>query len=217
MVRRTSVLLFLLAASLCGAQQKLKGISFNDHFGLELLGRADVAADLKLSESQVATIYDLRLELSTYVRNRALSPSAKWVEMGSKLPPDPVAQAKYDLIAAKARRTLRENQAKRLGEIRLQLAKSPGLLQEPTKTILGITGTQEAEIEELFKRAAQARKTEVEKAKVKGPVELSLMMKIFSKIDKTLLKESLAVLTEKQRESYNKLCGKPFEVDEDEE
>src|SRR4051812_6587424 len=193
--------LLLTLASSAHAQRRGRGGLRPGEVSLaRLLTVEAVQNELKLSDKQKAAAAEINNSL-TEERHRLFKEVAKEShERTTK-----VAELE-ERTSIKVNKLLDESQRKRLREILLQVNGAVELTKKDIQEELGITSEQRKKLAEIVHENSKARREGL--ANYEGD-KTAKMVELQRESDKKLL----AVLTDKQREQFEKLKGKKFTVD----
>jgi hypothetical protein len=159
-----------------------------------------VQKDLNLSEKQKATAAEINNAL-TEERHKLFAEVAKEShERGKK-----VAELE-EKTSAKVKKLLDEPQQKRLREILIQVNGASELMKKEIQDEIRITAEQRQQLNDVNRANAKTRREAL--ANYEGDKNAK-MVELQREADKKLL----AVLTEKQREQYQKLQGKKISIE----
>lgn len=178
-----------------------------------LLGRADVQADLKLTEKQKADLQAVQEAAAEEMRNRMEEMRANGggggFDRDAMRAEMEAFQKKQD---DKIKAIVTEDQWNRLGEIRIQLAGPRAALMPEVQKALNLTGAQKNSLDALAEKQQQANNELMQRMR-DGEIEREQMAELRAQNDKILGEEIAKVLTAEQNEMLKKMGGAPFKAD----
>lgn len=168
---------------------------------LQVLLRADVQYDLKLTQTQKSRIETIRQK-----EGQAIAASA-----GKKVNP-PVSRKDLEQRIAEdnrqAENVLTDDQKKRLQEIKLQLRGSTAILDPDVQKELDITEGQKAQIQDLRVQQTSQIRAQMQS----GEFRRSKMSVIVRKLRTQLSASLIKLLTPDQTAKLKEMTGKPFQI-----
>lgn len=183
-----------------------------------LLLRSDqVKEELKVTEEQDTKISDV---LSAHLERSRQEVSFRGVrELPREERRERIAEVRKKRRALvketekKLEALLTQDQVRRLDEILLQQRGARGLLEKATARTLELTSEQTEKLRAVFAWAREARAKLLREVRGQGREAVEKTEEKISEIRKEMDGKALAVLTAEQKHKYEKLKGKPFELD----
>jgi len=198
------------------------GMGFGGGSALGLLRLEQVRKELELVDDQVAKLNQLAEKLRSEMRERFsglrdLSPEerrAKMQELGQEL------RKRNEELEAEVKKILLPHQLTRLEEIRLQLMGLRALDDPKVAEALGITEEQKAKMQQIREQAREKMRSLFEQ--MRGMRDLTEeeraakreeLRKQFQEARQGVEKKILDVLSDEQKETFEKMKGEPFKLD----
>jgi hypothetical protein len=176
---------------------------------LQLLGREDVQAEIKLNEAQKGKLDALRAgtreRFTTVFQSvpRTEDREAMMKAVGEKM------QVLMDTMAKETLAVLEEDQKKRLDELGIQSAGTLAVLQADVAKQIGLTVAQKAKIEDLQRLQGEATQGVFERVQ-NGEIDREEIPTIMQKNSKIMDESVAKILTDAQRAKLKELGGAPF-------
>lgn len=175
------------------------------------LRNAKVQEELKLDEDQ-------KTELTEAIRQMAKKRGEEYGKLRN-VPAQQRAQ-KYREIAEqfkkestqKVKEILEPKQLVRLAQIQLQLQGVRALWEPGVRKHLNITADQKSKFEEVQKATAVSRQKMYQDLRANGRIDPMKLREATQKLNEKNEKEIYAVLTQKQRDEFEKMKGRKFEM-----
>lgn len=183
---------------------------------LTLVAAKPIQEELKLGEDEIFFVNKL-------VEDRRAESRELFSGIDFRSLPEEERRAKFEELNKKRQELSKESeeavsefltkeQSKRLDEIALQLRGVRALSDEKVATKVGLDKAQNKSIEDTFAAAAEDGRKMFEEMRSSGG-DFNAMREKFEAARKAVDEKVLAVLTAEQKQKFDALKGKPFEVD----
>jgi len=178
---------------------------------LYLLRNVKIQKELKLDGDQKTEVTDAIKELSK--KRREESKKARVLQGQERSKKFRKLQKQFNQDSQKKVKEILElKQLVRLGEIQLQMQGVRALLQPATQKKLKITAAQKVKFAEVQKASAVTRQKAFKDLRAGGRVNLKKFREKTEELKQSQEKNLHAVLTKEQRERFDKMKGKKFEL-----
>lgn len=179
--------------------------------GFQLLNRADVRADLKLTEEQIGKLDKLQQDYMSVMRERLMA-----ARQNGENPQEIAAQLDKE-VASEIKKVLTDEQESRFFEIRVQIAGIRAVQSADVQKALNLDPAVRTKINNAFrdaKNANQAMMDEMRAARQNGGQGMSRedMQAKMEAANKSLDEKLKSLLTETDLENLKKLGGAPFKA-----
>jgi Spy/CpxP family protein refolding chaperone len=193
---------------------------------LRLLYSEAVQKELQITEEQLAKLKELAESAQARMRERMAAMRQKAAELQDLSPEERKARQKEmrdamtkytDEIRAKVEQVLDAAQVRRLDQIHLQMAGPAALVQEKIAQELQITDEQKQKLKDLRKglqeKMHQLRQSLRELAPGDREARQAELRDKTKALREAVFKEAMSILTPEQRQKFEELKGKKFELD----
>lgn len=174
--------------------------------GSALVMRPDVQRDLKLTDQQKGQVDGLMQRMRSRIeaiRGQGQQPGGGNMQAFAEIQRE---------TSEGINRILTEQQRKRLGEIRLQLAGPMALAQPEVQTQLNLTQQQRSQLRELQAANVQKNREMMERARA-GQLDRTQIRAEREKLQKEATESMLKILTAEQAARWRQMQGAPFQAD----
>jgi len=175
--------------------------------GVNLLGRKDVAAEIKLTDDQQAKLADARKKMQA--ERQTMRDNAQASGGGDPEAMRAANQKLMDDYRTQVMAILTPDQLTRLAQINIQMAKNRAIMDADIQSKLGITDDQKAKIKDLQDKMNAANQEIFQKMR-DGTLDRTQIQPLMQKNNETLNDELGKILTPDQASKLKDLGGAQF-------
>lgn len=191
-----------------GRQGRMQGMQGNQFTIAGLVRRADVQRDIKFTDEQRSQLKAVQDEQQAEMQNMAQQMQQGGDRQAMRQAMQDMA-TKYD---AKVVKILTEGQAKRVGEIRVQLMGIRSITVKEVQKELGFTNAQEQKVRNAEANMQQARQNMMQQMR-EQQIAREDMQAAMEDMNKKYLAELEKIPTEEQKGKLKTMGGEPFKAD----